>query len=60
MLARRLKSLLTKEAADTDLSKRAPDDIARRFESLRGYRLLPAGRTKNVTHLTLTQIATAV
>lgn len=60
MLARRLESLLAKEAADTDLSKRASDDILRRFESLRGYRLLPAGRTKNVTHLTLAQIATAI
>ncbi|HWF95204.1 MAG TPA: methylamine utilization protein MauJ [Xanthobacteraceae bacterium] len=60
MLARRFESLLAEETGKTDLSQRAPDDIPRRFESLRGYRLLPTGRTKNVTHLTLSQIATAI
>jgi hypothetical protein len=49
MFAKRFESLLSAELAKTDLSQRQPDDIALRFESLRGYRLLPAGRSKNVT-----------
>jgi hypothetical protein len=60
MLARRLESPLAGEVMKTDLSGRAPDDVAQRFESLRGYRLLPAGRTKNATHLSTTQIVAAV
>jgi hypothetical protein len=51
MYAKRFESLLAAEVGKTDLSQRAPDDMAQRFESLRGYRLLPAGRTKNVTPL---------
>ncbi len=60
MFARRFESLLAEEVGKTDLSQRAPDDMPQRFESLRGYRLLPAGRTKNVTPLTLAQMATAI
>jgi hypothetical protein len=60
MLARRFESLLAEEVVKTDLSGRAPDDVAQRFESLRGFRLLPVGRTKNATHLSLTQIAAAI
>lgn len=60
MLARTLESILAGEAAKTDLAQRMPDDLLLRFESLRGYRLLPSGRTKNVTHLSLTQIAAAM
>jgi hypothetical protein len=60
MFARRFESLLAGEIRSTDLSQRPPDDIARRFESLRGYRLLPAGRTKNVTHLSFAQMAAAL
>ena len=60
MFARRFESLLAEEVAKTDLSQRAPDDMPQRFESLRGYRLLPAGRTKNVTPLSLAQMATAI
>jgi hypothetical protein len=60
MLARRFESLLAQEVAKTDLAQRMPDDIARRFESLRGFRLLPTGRTKNTTQLSLGQIATAI
>jgi hypothetical protein len=60
MYARRFESLLAGEVGKTDLSQRAPDDMPQRFESLRGYRLLPAGRTKNVTPLSLAQMATAI
>ena len=42
------------------MSQRMPDDMPLRFESLRGYRLLPSGRTKNATHLSLAQIAAAI
>jgi hypothetical protein len=60
MLARMLESLLADETAKTDLGQRMPDDMPLRFESLRGFRLLPAGRTKNVTHLSVSQIAAAI
>lgn len=60
MLASRFESLLAEEVGKTDLSRRAPNDMLERFESLRGYRLLPAGRTKNVTPLSLAQMATAI
>jgi hypothetical protein len=46
VLARRLESLLAHETAKTDLAQRQPDDIPRRFESLRGYRLLPTAVPK--------------
>ena len=52
--------MLAGEVGKTDLSQRAPDDIPQRFESLRGSRLLPAGRTKNVTPLSHVQMATAI
>lgn len=60
MLARRLESLLAGQIAKTDLSQRTPGDMMQRFESLRGHRLLPVGRTKNATHLSPAQIATAI
>lgn len=60
MLAQMLESLLADEAGKTDLGQRMPDDMPLRFESLRGSRLLPSGRTKNATHLSLAQIATAI
>jgi hypothetical protein len=60
MFARRLESLLAREVGKTDLAQRAPDDMPQRFESLRGYRLLPAGRAKNVTPLSSAQMATAI
>src|SRR5437879_6421607 len=60
MYAKRFESLLAEEVGKTDLSQRAPDDIPKRFESLRGYGLLPTGRTKNVTPLSLPQMATAI
>jgi hypothetical protein len=60
MLDRRFESLLIAEVAKTDLAQRMPDDVPRRFDSLRGYRLLPTGRAKNVTHLTAAQMASAI
>ena len=60
MFAQQFKSLLAEEFGKTDLSQRAPDDMPQRFESLRGYRLIPAGRTKNVSPLSLAQMATAI
>ena len=60
MLAKRLASLLAEESRKTDLSEWAFDDIAERFEKLRGFRLLPIGRTKNITHLTTAQIVAGI
>lgn len=60
MFANRFASLLAEETSKTDLAQREPADIIHRFESLRGYRLLPAGRTKNVTHLSSAQMTAAI
>jgi len=60
MLARSLESMLAEETAKTELGQRMPDDMPLRFESLRGFRLLPVGRTKNATHLSVSQIAAAI
>ena len=60
MYARRFESLLAGVVGKTDLGQRAPNDMPVRFESLRGFRLLPSGRTKNVTPLSLPQMATAI
>ena len=60
MLARQLQSFLDEHLNKTDMSPRPPGDTEKRFESLRGCRLLPTGRTKNVTHLTRSQIVAAV
>lgn len=60
MYSKRFESLLAAEVGKTDLSQRAPDDMPQRFESLRGYRVLPAGRTKNVTPLSFSQMAATI
>jgi hypothetical protein len=60
MLARQLETLLAEEFGKTDLSECMPGDVAQRFDSLRDYRLLPTGRTKNVTHLTVPHIVSAI
>lgn len=44
MYAKRFESLLAEQIGQTGLSSRAPDDTSQRFESLRGYGLLPSGR----------------
>ncbi|MEY2527467.1 MAG: hypothetical protein QOE73_2238 [Verrucomicrobiota bacterium] len=60
MYAKRFESLLAGKVGKTHLSQRAPDDMRQRFESLRGYGLLPAGRTKNVTPLSHSQMAATI
>lgn len=60
MYAKRFESLLAEQIGQTGLSSRAPDDIAQRFESLRGYGLLPSGRAKNVTPLSLSQMVATI
>jgi len=60
MLAKELAAFLAEEAMKTDLSAFAFGDMSERFESLRGYRFLPTGRTKNVTHLSLAEISAAI
>lgn len=60
MYAKRFEALLAVEVGKTDLSQRSSEDMSQRFESLRGYDLLPAGRTKNVTPLSASQMATAI
>jgi hypothetical protein len=60
MFARNLETFLFREFAKTGLQQRPFDDIGQRFESLRGYRLLPQGRGKNTTALTLDQIVAGI
>ncbi|HTQ12772.1 MAG TPA: methylamine utilization protein MauJ [Rhizomicrobium sp.] len=60
MFAKHLESFLMEELSKTDLTARAIDDIHNRFEALRGCALIPRGRGKNSTHLTLTEISAAV
>ena len=60
MLAKQLQTVLAREAMKTNLSLRSPADLAERFETLRGYGLLPAGRTKNITSLSHPQIVSGV
>lgn len=60
MLANALASILSDEFRKTDVSGWAFADIAERFERLRGYRLLPTGRTKNVTHLSPAEIVAGI
>jgi hypothetical protein len=60
MFAKRLESFLTQEVSKTGLSARAFDDVPKRFEALRGCALLPRGRRKNSTPLSLREIAAAV
>ncbi|MFH0302931.1 methylamine utilization protein MauJ [Bradyrhizobium sp. 31Argb] len=60
MYAKRFESLLTEQIGQTGLSSRAPDEMSLRFESLRGYGLLPSGRVKNVTPLSPSQMAATI
>jgi hypothetical protein len=60
MIAKRLETILADEAAKTDLSQRSPADMVQRFQSLRGYGLLPKGRGKNAQHLSLAEIVNAI
>ena len=60
MLANRLVTLLGNAAVGMSLSPPSHADITERFESLRGFALLPAGRQKNIQHLSLTQIIAAI
>lgn len=60
MIAKRLESLLSHEAAKTGISLRSPADMVQRFQSLRGFGILPKGRGKNARHLSLTEIAAGI
>jgi hypothetical protein len=60
MIAKRLKTILANEVEKTDLSQRSPADMEQRFESLRGYGLLPRGRGKNAQHLSLAEIVNGI
>jgi hypothetical protein len=60
MFARNLETFLRGEFETTGLHHRPFEDISQRFETLRGYRLLPQGRDKYTTVLTLNQIVAGV
>jgi hypothetical protein len=60
MFASNLETFLRGEFAKTGLQHRTFADIGQRFESLRGYRLLPQGRGKNTTVLNLNQIVAGI
>jgi hypothetical protein len=58
--AANIEWFLTHEMAKVDLHPLAYRDIAQRFESLRGYRLLPSGRGKTNTPLTEAHVVAAL
>lgn len=60
MIAKRLETILANEARKTDLSQRSPADMVQRFQSLRGFGLLPKGRGKNAQHLSLAEIVAGI
>jgi hypothetical protein len=60
MIAKQLEAILANEARKTDLSQRSPADMVQRFQSLRGYKLLPKSRGKNAEHLSPEGIAAGI
>lgn len=60
MIAKQLEAILLHEAASTDFSHRSSADLAQRFQSLRGFGLLPRGRGKNAQHLTSLQAVAGI
>lgn len=60
MIAKQLEAILLYKAANTDFSQRSSADMAQRFQSLRGYGLLPKGRGKNAQHLTSRQAVAGI
>ena len=60
MFAKSLEHALTGLLRDSDVSPVDPADMARRFETLRSYGRLPAGREHRATRLSSSQIAQAV
>jgi hypothetical protein len=52
-----LEAFLTRETRTIDLHPRAFVDVSQRFESLRGYRLLPSGRGRTTAPLTPSHLA---
>lgn len=60
MIAKQLEALLSSETSKTDLSYRSSADLVQRFQSLRGFRLLPKGRGKNAQHLNLKETVAGI
>ena len=60
MIAKQLEAVLSAEAAKTEFSHRAHADMVQRFQSVRGYGLLPRGRGKNAQHLTYKEAAAGI
>lgn len=60
MIAKQLEAIIAEEAEKTDFSHRSSADMVQRFQSLRGYGLLPRGRGKNAQHLILSQVAAGI
>ncbi len=60
MIAEQLESILSEETARTDFSYRSQADLVQRFQSLRGFGMLPRGRGKNAQHLSLRETASGI
>ncbi|MCG8510110.1 MAG: hypothetical protein MI741_12855, partial [Rhodospirillales bacterium] len=60
MIAKQLESILADKAAKTDFSHRSPSDLVQRFQSLRGFGLLPKGRGKNAQQLSSSEVVAGI
>src|SRR5258708_6278809 len=60
MRAKELEGIISEETRNIELSHRSPADVPERFQRLRDYRLLPAGREKYSRHLSLAEIAAGI
>src|SRR5437867_4379431 len=60
MLAKQLEGIISEETRNIELSRRSPADVPERFQRLRAYGLLPAGREKDSRHLSLSEIAAGI
>lgn len=60
VFASHLAALLSQLSAQTDVGHRTPSDVAQRFERLRGFRLMPTGPDRNVSHLSDREVAAGV
>jgi hypothetical protein len=60
MRASQLERILANESSSISLSRRSPTELARRFESLRCYGLLPKGRGYKSRELSLREITSTL
>lgn len=60
MISKQLEWIIAENLRKTDISGQAVIEMPKRFESLRGYRLLPRGADKNQRHITAKEAAAGI